>query len=156
MRAIGRILQVIGWIWIAAGFIGPIFGLDVGSFFPGIIVLFVSRFLRGQTARQEKEDEQVEASEQTKASPPVQGRPVPTPASPPPRPEPVVVKSFDPPEMEPESSLEDVRAEVAGIFAATLSGESADSDVSRPEGEFRPKSSAEMIAEARRRWNKDS
>lgn len=144
---------MIGWIWIAAGFVGPIFGLDVGSFFPGIIVLFVSRFLRGQTARQEKEDEQEEASEQAKASPPVQRRPAPTPA---PRPEPVAVKSFDPPEMESESSLEDVRAEVAGIFAATLSGESADSDASRPEGEFRPKSSAEMIAEARRRWNKDS
>jgi hypothetical protein len=51
MAALGRLLQVIGWLWLVAGFALPALDLAEINPFPGLILIFVARALRTQAAR---------------------------------------------------------------------------------------------------------
>jgi len=64
MTALGRVLQLIGWLWIAVGFFGPIVNIPDISVFPGIIILFVSRVIRKQGERTQRREEDVEYAQQ--------------------------------------------------------------------------------------------
>jgi hypothetical protein len=170
MAAIGRVLQLIGWLWVLVGFIGPrvdldAFGLDSIGVLPGLILIFIARAFRAR-ARAEKEEDlgqarpdvrprSVEARPERRQAPPPPA-PARTTPSPPaerkPRPEPKV----EPPPAEEADLLE--RIVLAGSSAA---GELSAADLEeelrsmrRDDDERKPMSSAEMIAQARRRWDR--
>lgn len=160
MRVVGRILQAVGWIWIVAGFAGPAFGFDAPNFFPGIILLFISRFFRANAARTEPPEDDGEATAPQPErilntdrvqTPPPAPRPAPRPAPQPtpPRPDPI----FEKPAAEPEDigTEEDLfeRILLAGTAAADEMEKSAE-----PGSDVKHKSSQDMIAEARERWGK--
>jgi hypothetical protein len=157
MRVLGRILQAIGWVWVIVGFIGPMFGWNAPNFFPGIILLFVSRIFRAQGSRQSPSDEAADTPAQPErilntdrlqppAPPPAASHPVPG------KPQPI----FEKPETsEIESDPEDGLLERVLLAGLAPSEEMDD----RPEpdaliGDGQPKSSQDMIAEARKRWGK--
>lgn len=152
MARLGRILQLIGWLWFIFGFVGPIF-LDFDSIspLPGIVLVFIARILRTQAARQApKEPDETsqpvperllnterQARTEESSPPPVVSQPVTTPP-PPPRP----VSETATPDEDP--------------FTAFLRGED-EPDLPAPTHEAldelnRPRTSAEMLAEAKRRW----
>ncbi len=156
MARLGRILQLIGWLWFAFGFLGPIF-LDFDSIspFPGIVLVFIARVLRTQAARQPPKDpgqvpqpaperllnteRQVRSEEAP--SPSVVSQPVTTPQ---PAPQPAA-----------ETETGDDR------FTRFLRGEDELTPGSTPTHEAldelnRPKTSAEMLAEAKKRWTSRS
>lgn len=100
MTALGRILQVIGWLWIAVGFFGPLVNIPDVSVFPGIIILFVSRVIRKQGEQAQRQDEDVEQAQEQQTP-----RPLNTERSQPPVPRPK--RTAEPakspqPEREPE------------------------------------------------------
>ncbi|MFZ0015187.1 MAG: hypothetical protein WAL25_13860 [Acidimicrobiia bacterium] len=158
MAALGRVLQVVGWIWVAVGFFGPVVGLPDGiNFLPGVILVFVSRLLRVQAERnapRETEAEPEPAPQRILNTERRPQRPAPRPPEtqparpPPPSPDPMPVPTPEPLEEPREDVLEkiflagnDVVDEVAEL--------PADDDVGS-----RPMSSAEMIARAKRRWDR--
>ncbi|MGD2042931.1 MAG: hypothetical protein PVJ28_04715, partial [Acidimicrobiia bacterium] len=52
MTALGRILQAIGWVWVALAFFGGFINLPFDpNIFPGLILIFISRVFRAQGAR---------------------------------------------------------------------------------------------------------
>ena len=140
MAALGRILQVVGWLWVAFGFFGPMLGLPGVPWFAGLILVFVSRVVRARAAQMEREayeDDTLRPNVERKADPPK------TRTSP----APVVV--------------EPSRTEIEQRLVATMRDEidtpdQADVDelLAQIKDVDRPKTSAEMIAEARQRWNK--
>ncbi len=182
MAAAGRVLQTIGWIWVALGFFGPFLNLPVDvNLFPGIILVFLSRILRTQAARNapvEYEtpapgEEQVEprilnterprppeplAKPETVAKPEIVAKPEPVVV-----PEPVVEPRPEPSRLETprlESKPERAELEEKMLFAGTeLASRTESEPMSQGEetdiGEaMRPLSSSEMIARAHERWNK--
>lgn len=168
MAALGRLLQIAGWVWLAIGFLGPTLNLPIRlDIFPGIILVFVARILRTQANRRERQEE----SEGLEQRPPPRRQPRPGPVdrapSPPvrsPRSPDVSSKERLEPASEPEiyvDTLDDAAiTEPAPESVETLVERMVLADGERmesPGGEAAPeagppKSSAEMIAEARRRW----
>lgn len=161
MAVLGRILQAIGWVWLALGFFGPILNLPIDvNFFPGIILIFIARIFRAQAARRESQEAEAQASEveqsqpralnteRTRSQPPSPGptnRPEPEPN----RPEAAKPR----PEAKRQEMLEQVL--LAGTELATESTPQPDtSGVEETPASTRPLSSAEMIARAHKRWNK--
>lgn len=154
MTALGRILQVIGWLWIAVGFFGPLVALPNVSVFPGIIVLFISRVMRKQAERAQRPEDGGEAVEEPEEQRMLNTeRRHQTAAEPPPRVErgPVV------PEQEKER--EDLLERVLLAGKAVSSDEMAEKPIEPeyPEIDLSRSgrmSSAEMIARAHRRWDR--
>ncbi len=169
-KALGRILQFIGWVWVIAGFVLPAFGLARPNIFPGFILIFVARALRTQAARHAPPEEEVQAPVETQRVLHTQrdrSRPSPTPpattpeqaAKPPrevkrtPAPEPVVAS---------EPAERDDIIERIALAGRAASEEKPDRD--KPTipaltiGDERkaPMTSAEMIAQAKKRWDTKS
>ncbi|MGD2059703.1 MAG: hypothetical protein PVF87_02450 [Acidimicrobiia bacterium] len=176
MAAAGRVLQVIGWIWVALGFFGPFLNLPLDvNLFPGIILVFVARVLRAQAARNAPVEYEAPAPEPERAEPRILNTERSRAPEPVVKPEPVA-KSEPVVEREPkprpssarsaagttrsESEPERVELEEKLLFAGMeLAGKAESEPMSAGEvaelGEStRPLSSAEMIAEAHKRWNK--
>lgn len=164
MTALGRILQVIGWLWIAVGFFGPIVNLPDVSVFPGIIVLFISRVIRKQGQQAERRDEADEPLEE-QPEPRIlnterQYRPAPEP-----RPrleeEPVVIA-----QEEQEEGRDGLLERVLLAGKAVTTDEMAqdpvepqNTEIQYPEIDLESGArltSAEMIARAHRRWDRSS
>jgi hypothetical protein len=157
MAALGRVLQVVGWLWVVYGFVSPAFGLPDLSFFPGIILVFIARILRNIGQRREIPDlgEEEPEAEPEPAPPPRmmnterqrQARqegpelPVlePEPESPPPR---------------RDRLLDQIAGAGPGGGEAGLEPESEEEVEPVPMPSTRkPLSSAEMIARAHERWD---
>ncbi|HEU4320065.1 MAG TPA: hypothetical protein VFS66_08280 [Acidimicrobiia bacterium] len=147
MAALGRILQIIGWLWVAFGVLGPMFGLPGFPWFAGLILLLISRVVRARASQMERDalgdDTPVPNVERTPDPPKTRANPAPMTA----RPAPIVV--------------EPSRTEIEQKLVATMRDEidTTDQDevdelLAQIHDVGRPKSSAEMIAEARQRWNK--
>ena len=153
MAVLGRILQVIGWIWLAAGVAGQFFDLPVDDVFPGLILLVASRFIRAQAARNAPDEGEIALSTlepgprplnpdrmSTAPRPPMAPPPAPTPAASAPKPE------------------ADGREELLEDFL--LAGRKATEDPVEAAGvPVEPdiagqRSSADMIADAKKRWSK--
>lgn len=157
MAALGRILQIAGWLWVILGFAGSFFGFLSLSFVPGIILVFIARIIRNQAARQEIPE--LEGSDE-------EPEPV---ASPPERmmnterqrqaerssPEPAVVEI----ERQRDTSLNrnQLLGQIVSAGRETVEEEVvAEHDLDEPvdTGAARkPMSSAEMIARAHERWD---
>lgn len=176
MAALGRVLQIAGWLWFAAGIVGPMVDYDVVNPFPGLILIFVARALRTQAARNApyEEESEEEAAEPAQPERPLNTDRIQRPAAPPPSPDPVTrYREAEPaprPEPayvpEPGPSDEDgetgereniiERIVIAGRQASTKdsSQDRVDSARSVRSGDTKPMSSAEMIAQARKRWDR--
>lgn len=169
MAALGRILQLAGWAWLALGFVGPrLFGIDTGfGVFPGLILIFIARAVRTAAARRELPELQSDEEAQPES---VEPAPVERQLNterqreaPPPPPEPVTIytepepvpESQPRPEPEPvpEPMSSDELLERIALAGRTASEDPVDAD--EPAGPTSTAmSSAEMIARARKRWDK--
>lgn len=159
MAILGRLLQVIGWIWVAIGFFGPLVNLPFDlNFFPGIIIVFVARILRTQAARNTPEQGETQVLEE-QAQPRVlntERSKVPEPAKRP-RPEPA---GSGPPKPKPEAIRQEKLDEILAATTERATGpDSSETEtpemVEPPPSDSPPRmSSAEMVAQARKRWNK--
>jgi hypothetical protein len=164
MAAVGRILQVIGWIWLALGFFGSLINLPVDlDILPGIVLIFIARIFRAQAARRAPEESEAPTTGESQPRPsPLNTErsrsrvppPEPTPPARP-TPEPVLL---EPPQPSPETKRKEMLDQilVAGTELATESsppetGSPAEEEAPEP---TRPMSSAEMIARAHERWDK--
>lgn len=178
MASLGRILQLAGWLWFAVGFLSPMVGYDLVNPFPGLILIFVARAIRTQAARNAPEDDgHEEPAEPAQPERPLNTDRIPTPAPRSPTPDPVAryreAKPAPRPERahvpEPGSSADEggepdereniiERIVIAGRQATTKesSQERVDSARSVRSGDTKPMSSAEMIAQARKRWDRKS
>ena len=161
MAAIGRLLQVIGWLWLVGGFVLPALGLADITVFPGLILIFVARALRAQAARnappevvqEQPLEERILNTDRVRVEP----KPSPKPAPPPPQqvniPRQTEQGPKPPAPSERESLIERI-AEAGREAEADLTETGrAPLDVTAPRGVTKPMSSEEMIAAARRRWN---
>ena len=167
MAVLGRILQVIGWLWVIAGVVGPALNLPSVSFFPGIIIVFASRILRTQAARSAPQPDldsdapplepfprPLNTERPRPAEPPAQPRPGPTAQTrPPAKQAPKVTWPKDEPKPGPEreESLEKILL-AAGELADEV--DEAVSDMVEPDTSSSPMTSAEMIARAKQRWDR--
>lgn len=164
MRVLGRILQVIGWLWFAAGILGPVFGLDRISFFPGLILIFFSRVIRAQSARTESREPQTEP-EDTEPAP----RPLNTerhhPAAPSPSPQfdtaaPQPTREHVDEPLPPTGPRDDLLERIVAA-GREITEDTTDEPVDTgqsigPDPDIRagkPMTSEEMIARAHRRWD---
>lgn len=163
MAAIGRILGFIGFVWLAVGLFGGLVNLPDVSFFPGIILLFISRVVRKQAERSDRvedgedgeQDVPQEAPRMLNTQRPRMPRPQPaepmtsTPGSLPqsPRAETTV---YEPEER--DATLE--RILLAGTEVADDASDVEPPDESGPDESGRMYSSAEMIARAHERWDR--
>lgn len=179
MSALGRILQIIGWLWIAAGFFGPLVNVPGISVFPGIIILFISRVVRRQSEQVPRSEDNVEQATEQQETPRIlntERRPRPAPeVEPKPAPEPKL--ALEPKQetepiwrIEPKHSTEPnqriepepVESERGELLERVLLAgqEMAEQSEEPPRPELvtdedgRPLSSAEMIARAHRRWDR--
>lgn len=168
MAAAGRILQVIGWLAFIAGFAGPALGYESVSPIPGLILIFIARMLRSR-ARSEMPPgpagKQTEPQPQPVETPPFQPRqqaPAPTRHTESPSIEAKTEPKQERPVDERNQLLE--RIALAGRDAAEepavpepeeLSTLSDEKEPLRPDEARTPMSSAEMIARARERWDRD-
>ena len=171
MAAIGRILQVIGWLWFIAGFVGPIFGFETVNPFPGLVLIFIARIFRTR-ARSEMPPGPADGQPQPQPQPVEPPRPQPrqetSPPSPPKLPE-AGPKAAPKPEPEYERPV-DERNELLERIAAAGRDAAAEPAVAEPkrqdtgsrkeesepvDASREPMSSAEMIARARKRWDRD-
>lgn len=169
MAILGRVLQVIGWLWIAASVLGNFVAIDIPelNFFPGLILVFVSRVLRTQNRR--RQPIEVTAGEAT-----------PTPGAPTPRPlnterlqEPQQVvgpaKTRTPPAKSPPPAKSEVvwpNDHSAGtperedlidqilVAGSELERQKAEIPNLEPSHDGKQLTSAEMIARARQRWDR--
>ena len=171
MTALGRILQVIGWVWIAVGFFGPMVNLPNVSVFPGIIILFISRVIRKQGEQPQPREESADQDDDQvtprplntqRSTPPAVPRkaPQPPPATqtearaksmPEPKPAPKAPEAGTPPDERGEL-LE--RVLLVGQELAEEPAEHGPLEPISDDLESRPLSSAEMIARAHRRWDR--
>jgi hypothetical protein len=164
MAALGRLLQVIGWLWLVAGFALPALDLAEINPFPGLILIFVARALRTQAARNappEPAAEEQAPEERILNTDRVRVEPQPSPKPPPPSPQPVTIPRQTDPRPSPsapserESLIERIAEAGREAEADLTQPDLGELDVTAPRGSAKPMSSAEMIAEARRRWNTD-
>lgn len=173
MTALGRILQVIGWLWIAVGFFGPAVNLPDVSVFPGIIILFISRVLRKQGGQATRDEDGTELGAEQPDEPRMLNterpqrpapKPKPTPKTPPipdtvpePKPRPQMKPQ---PELKPQpEAIEEERGEL--LERVLLASQEMAEESQEPqypqlatEREDGPLTSAEMIARAHRRWDR--
>ncbi len=163
MQAIGRTLQIVGWLWFAAGIVGPVFGLDRFNFFPGLVLIFFSRIIRAQAARTASPQPETDEEEAAETMPPPRplntereqpSAPTPSPqisyTPPPPVPE-LVVESAEPPD-DQSDLLERIVAAGREVGAETTEKTSTP-DLAEPDMDHKPMTSEEMIARAHRRWD---
>ena len=157
-RRLGKTLTTIGYVWFALIFLGPIFlnGLAAealrGTFLPALGLIFAGRVVT-RRAKKRSMDDVIEASQ-----PAENPRPTPRPArSQPPRREPVrppQPKTDTPDPAQVEADLE------KALAAYRVEPEPVAPDLAEPiviePGDVEPKTSAEMIEEAHRRWDKES
>lgn len=149
---LGRILSTVGSVWIALYFIARFFdfgGTPLGdilesfgsSFFVPILLLFAGRTIQRRSRRTSVEDASM-SSPESQSTPPPAPRPAPSrPAPPPP-----VIK---PAPVDPAPVDMDELAEAIGFDAS-------EETTSLPGVEVEgPKTSAEMIADAHRRYEND-
>ena len=164
----GRLLQVIGWLWVAAGFLAPLTGRQGFNVLPGLILVFIARAIRTQAARNAPEEpdeaeparvEQVERPLNTQRT---------RPTAPPPSPDPVVRYQEAEPRSEPEPAeieeepVPEREGLIERIVIAGRDAEHKESSQDRLESARVPRdhgrrpvmSSAEMIAQARKRWDR--
>ena len=167
MAILGRILQFVGWLWIGASFFGNFIDLPNFGFFPGLILVFLSRLIRTQAKRQERAkeaDEPIGATpesslprplytERSKQTPEA-AKPEPVtrtaPKASPVRQQVVWPKEESGAEPERDSLSEEIL--VAGSELAD--DKAAEGPVLEPSYEGKPLTSAEMIARARQRWDR--
>jgi len=176
MASFARVLQIAGWLWFAVGIVGPMVGYDLVNAFPGLILIFIARALRTQAARNAPvEDGHEEAAEPVQPERPLNTDRIQTPATPRPSPDPVArYREAEPaprpeqaylPESGPSADEHGEAAERENIIERiVIAGRQADSRDSSQErvdaarsvrsGEAKPMSSAEMIAQARKRWDR--
>lgn len=155
---LGKALTRIGYLWFALIFLSPLFlsGLVAealsATFFPALGMIFAGRVVT-RRAKRRSMDDVIEASQPVEKprsqQQPSRPRP-PTPQrAPRPKSEPV---AKDPAQV--EADLE------KALAAYRVEPETGAPDVTEPiviePGDVEPKTSAEMIEEAHRRWNKDS
>lgn len=162
MQALGRILQVLGWLWFLAGIVGPIFGFERFNFFPGLVLIFIARVIRVQRGRTERAEPETQGSDrETPALERVlntERRQQPSAPSPSPRPavDHTVEHSTQP---EPMTKSSEERDDLLERIVAA--GREVADEVEEPEapgplpapGSRAPMSSEEMIARAHRRWD---
>ncbi len=163
MAALGRILQIAGWLWLIGGFFGSIFGFISLNLLPGIILVFVARVIRNQAGTREMPDLGEQPSVEEQQQPATPTAEAPPQRQPPPSPEPYVLEtpSRGEPAPEPHSSPKPgprrrLLEEVVG-----LDPDRDDDDASEETSmisdqmteERRPMSSAEMLARAHERWD---
>jgi hypothetical protein len=170
MAVLGRILQILGWLWLAAGIFGPNLALVNIGVPLGLILVFVARIIRSQAARQEMPEL---GREQEPAEPDNLPRPViidserqreerPAPQGSVFEPEPSEI-----PQPDPSAEEERPRKRNQLLEQIVSAGrEAADEVMSPAEGEEveqadppdlkKPMSSAEMIARAHQRWDSKS
>ena len=167
MAALGRILQVIGWLWFLAGLASRFFEFGAIDVFPGLILVFVARVIRAQAARQTPDEDVVRGQPEpappprvlnTERQPDQSAPPTSTPRPPESVPKPVVQP---PPVKKHNELLQDI------VLAGKEAAATATSAPAQPEGRREksatvesevkgktPMSSAEMIAQARKRWDR--
>lgn len=163
MSALGRILQVVGWLWVIAGIAGPIFGFSGFSFLPGIIVLFIGRIIRNQGVQKEmpelggQKEEHRPVSQNTRSTERPRMTPprVPEPPATEPAAETGETPELTPPPRKRNEMLEQIVIAGREAAAEEMSPSGPDDEVEPGEGEEmrRPMSSSEMIARAHRRWD---
>jgi len=164
MAALGRILQIVGWLWLIGGFIGGLIGFISLNLLPGIILVFIARVIRNQADTREMPEleEQPSVEEQQRPQ-------IPTAETPrrqaPPSPEPYVPEtpSRREPAPEPQPDLtpaprrRNLLEEVIGLDPDRDDDASGETDMSSDQptdaGQRRPMSSAEMLARAHERWD---
>lgn len=171
MTALGRILQVIGWLWIALGFFGPAINFPDVSVFPGIIILFISRVIRKQSRQTTREEEEIEQATSQSDIPRMLNtdrtpRPAPEPT---PIPEPLMVPDLEPVpnpkttyEPKPKPKMEPIAEEKSELLERVLLASEKMVEKSHEpaypkrsaDGEDGPLTSAEMIARAHSRWDR--
>lgn len=168
MAALGRILQIVGWLWLIGGFIGGLIGFISLNLLPGIILVFIARVIRNQADTREMpelgEQPSVEEQQRPQASTAETQR-----RQTPPSPEPYVLEtpsrrgpSPEPqPDPKPAPRRRDLLEEVIGLDPDPgdddASGETdMPSDQPVDTGRRRPMSSAEMLARAHERWDSKS
>ena len=164
LRVIGTILTIVGSIWIGFFFLGGIalldeVGLDIqalgvfGTLIPGFILLGIGRALRRRGRQREPQPAET-------------GRPTASQRSRTPEPDKEIPRETSTPaSIERREEIRTERTNVArrleDVLAEMEDGETADerSDVSAAKRteplSGSPKSSEEMIAEARKRWGDD-
>jgi hypothetical protein len=167
MAALGRILQVIGWLWFIAGFVGPMFDFDSVNPFPGLVLVFIARIFRAR-ARSEMPPGPGDVAGEPQPSPVETPRPQPRQQTPPPPPKRVEAPPAEEPkpESKPERPVDErnqllERIAMAGREASDEpalpkpeKGAPSKKDDSKPSDMVKtPMSSAEMIAQARKRWD---
>lgn len=149
---LGRILSGIGSVWFVLYFmsrfinvggtpLGDILAFFGSSFFIPLILVFSGRAIRRRSRRVSVEDALGSPNDPSEQ----QDQP-----SPPPAPRPVQRRPAPPPPVEPASVDEDELAEAIGFEPSEESVSSPDIEVE----DVGPKTSAEMIAEAHRKFNK--
>lgn len=167
MALLGRILQFVGWLWIGASFFGNFIDLPSFGFFPGLILVFVSRLLRVQAKRQQRADEPEESAE---APPEVPApRPLYTERSKetaePTKPEPGARSATKSAPAKPQvvwpkdETVREIERDDLVEKILVAGSELADEKTSglptlEPSYEEKPLTSAEMIARARQRWDR--
>jgi hypothetical protein len=167
MAVLGRILQAIGWVWLALGFLGPLVNLPVDlGIIPGIILIFISRIFRSQAARRASQGSEPPVSVEEQVEPRVlnteRKRPEPAPSQPS-RPAPETRPTYEPvrsgsPKPTPAAKRQEMLEQIL-VAGTEMASESEEPRTTIPEREepppiARPMSSAEMIARAHERWNK--
>lgn len=167
MAALGRILQIAGWLWLIGGFFGSIFGLISINLLPGIILVFVARVIRNQANKREMPDLGEQPSVEQQQQPAAPTTETPRQRQPSPSPEPYVLEtpSRREPAHEPQPSPKpaprrrDLLEEIVGLDPERDDDASEEtpmtSDQMTGTEERRPMSSAEMLARAHERWDSD-
>lgn len=141
---LGRVLIALGTVGLIFSFVGQGFVGEgaAGLFLPAMILLFIGRAANRRASRQPIESLGRSSQQTEKPKPAREQRPAPRPQ---PKPE-------APSRAKVDAELEKT---LAAYRPATQSEPMVDEDAVVPDvDEFRPKSSAEMIEEARRRFNK--
>jgi len=166
MAALGRILQIIGWLWFLAGLASRFFEFAAIDVFPGLILVFVARVIRAQAARQAPAEDVVR-DQPPPAAPPralnterQADQSVPQ-TSTPRHSDPVPKPALEPPPVKKRNELlQDIvlaGKEVAVTKPAKTQPEPRPERSASVEPELKkttPMSSAEMIAQARKRWDR--
>jgi hypothetical protein len=170
MAAVGRILQIIGWLWFIAGIVGPIFDFESVNPFPGLVLIFVARVFRTR-ARSEMPQRPADTQMEPQPQPVETARPEPRQPTPPPAaPKPTEPRSSEaksePKQERPVEERNQLLERIALAARETAeepavpelekqSTQSKEREPTRPEEVRAPMSSAEMIARARQRWDRE-
>lgn len=163
MANAGRILGIIGALWVALGLFGNLINVPNVNFFPGIILLFVARVISKQARETRRNQERESDGRGTPARPPEIRRQPPPRRTPtpretvgrPPQPSPeVVVPAAAKSDEEREEMLEDILLVGRGASEEKMEAMSSSDADSESFHSGQTLSSSEMIAQARRRWNR--